>query len=123
MARGERMREVTGRHWVESINGDSSLKLKREWHGEGKPERRWLDFIFPWCVCDWRGAQCSGDGQTGGDGAVIGRRKMMARWAFMGRVTEKPPGLVQGFRAERVQWAEMGQKAGRTGRYGGLCDE
>jgi hypothetical protein len=41
----------------------------------------------------------------------------------MGRVTEKPPGLVQGFRAERVQWAEMGQKAGRTGRYGGLCDE
>jgi hypothetical protein len=38
-------------------------------------------------------------------------------------VAEKPPGLVQGFRAGRVQWAEMGQKARRTERYGGLRDE
>jgi hypothetical protein len=59
----------------------------------------------------------------GSGGAVIGRRKMMAWWAFVGHVAEKPPGLVQGFRAGRVQWAEMGQKVGRTGRYGGLRDE
>jgi hypothetical protein len=34
-ARGERTREVTGRRRVESVNGDGSLKLKREWHGRG----------------------------------------------------------------------------------------
>jgi hypothetical protein len=38
----------------------------------------------------------------------------------VGRVAEKPPGMVQGFQAGRAQWAEMGQQAGRTGRYGGL---
>jgi hypothetical protein len=36
MARGERTREVTGRHRVESINGDGSSKLKRERHGRGE---------------------------------------------------------------------------------------
>jgi hypothetical protein len=36
MARGERTREVTGWRRVESINGDSSSKLKREWHGRGE---------------------------------------------------------------------------------------
>jgi hypothetical protein len=30
----------------------------------------------------------------GSGGAVIGRRKMMAWWAFVGHVAEKPPGLV-----------------------------
>jgi hypothetical protein len=69
------------------------------------------------------GALRSSDGQTGSDGAVIERRKTTAWWAFVGRVAEKPPGLVQGFWAGRAQWAEMGQKAGRTGRYGGLHDE
>jgi hypothetical protein len=59
----------------------------------------------------------------GGCGAVIGRRKTTGWWAFVGRVVEKTPGLVQGFRAGRVQWAEMGQKGERTGRYGGLRDE
>jgi hypothetical protein len=39
------------------------------------------------------------------------------------RTAEKPPRLVQGFWAGRVQWAEMGQKAGRTGRNGGLRDK
>jgi hypothetical protein len=43
--------------------------------------------------------------------------------AFVGHAAEKPPRLVKGFRAGRVQWAEMGQKVGRTGRYGGLRDE
>jgi hypothetical protein len=47
----------------------------------------------------------------------------MAWWAFVGHAVEKPLGLVQGFQAGRVQWAEMGQKVGRTVRYGGLRDE
>jgi hypothetical protein len=42
--------------------------------------------------------------------------------AFVSRATEKPPGSVQGFWAGRAQWAEMGQKAGQTERYGGLHD-
>jgi hypothetical protein len=75
-------------------------------------QKRWLE-----------GALRSGDGQTGGGGTVIGRRKTMAWWPFVGRAAEKPPGLVQGFRVGRAQWAEMGQKAGRTGRYSGLRDE
>jgi hypothetical protein len=48
---------------------------------------------------------------------------MTAWWAFVGHVVEKPLGLVQGFRAGMVQWAEMVLKAGWTGRYGGLRDE
>jgi hypothetical protein len=59
----------------------------------------------------------------GGYGAVIGRRKTTAWWAFVGRAAEKPPRLVQGFWAGRVQWAEMGQKGERTWRNGGLRDE
>jgi hypothetical protein len=57
------------------------------------------------------------------DGPVIGRRETTAWWAFVGHAAEKPLGLVQGFQAGRVQWAEMGQKVERTGRYGGLRDE
>jgi hypothetical protein len=77
---------------------------------------------FPWRRRP-KGARRNGDGQTGGGGAVIGRRKTTAWWAFVGRAAEKQPGLVQGFRARRAQWAEMGQKAGQTGCYGGLRDE
>jgi hypothetical protein len=77
------------------------------------------DAWFPWRRRP-EGALHNGDGQTGGGGAVIRRRKMTAWWAFVGRVAEKPPGMVQGFQAGRAQWAEMGQQAGRTGRYGGL---
>jgi hypothetical protein len=51
----------------------------------------------------------------GGGGTVIERRKTTAWWAFVGHTAEKPPGLVHGFRAGTVQWAQMGQKAGRTG--------
>jgi hypothetical protein len=47
----------------------------------------------------------------------------MAWWAFVGHSAEKPPWLVQGFQAGRVQWAEMDQKAEQTRRYGGLRDE
>jgi hypothetical protein len=36
MVRGERTREVTGQRRVESINGDGSSMLKREWHGRGE---------------------------------------------------------------------------------------
>jgi hypothetical protein len=47
----------------------------------------------------WRrrpeGALRSGDGQTGGGGAVIRRTKTTAWWAFVGRTTEKPTGLAK----------------------------
>jgi hypothetical protein len=38
----------------------------------------------------------------------------------VGRAAEKQPGLVQGFRARRAQWAEMGQKDGSPGLAGSM---
>jgi hypothetical protein len=61
----------------------------------------------------WRrrpeGTLCNGDGQTGGGGVVIRRRKTTAWWAFLRHTAEKPPGLVQGFRAggrSGLRWAK-----------------
>jgi hypothetical protein len=49
---------------------------------------------FPWRRRP-EGALHSGDGQTGGGGAVIRRTKMTAWWAFVGRKAEKPTGLAK----------------------------
>jgi hypothetical protein len=44
-------------------------------------------------------------------------------WAGVGHAAEKPPRLVHDLRAERVQCAEMGQKAGWIGRADVLARE
>jgi hypothetical protein len=52
------------------------------------------DTWFPWRRRS-EGARRSGDGQTGGGGAVIRRTKMTSWWAFVGRTAEKPTGLAK----------------------------
>jgi hypothetical protein len=99
MVRGERTREVTDRHRVVSINGNGSSKLRGNDTGEGKPEKRRLGFIFPWCVSDWRGMQRCNDGQMGG-GTVIGRsetERVEAGWAELGCSNQVGRALLVGY--------------------------